>query len=53
MISHANACASTRARGGFYRAPLRRFLMLSSFSFDSSVARDLLDPRPGRHPVPA
>ncbi|WP_153788945.1 amino acid adenylation domain-containing protein [Pseudomonas sp. EMN2] len=38
MISHANACASTRARGEFYRAPLRRFLMLSSFSFDSSVA---------------
>lgn len=38
MISHANACASTRARGEFYRAPLSRFLMLSSFSFDSSVA---------------
>lgn len=38
MISHANACASTRARGLFYRQPLKRFLMLSSFSFDSSVA---------------
>ncbi|WP_248920521.1 non-ribosomal peptide synthetase [Pseudomonas entomophila] len=38
MISHANACASTRARAAFYQAPLRRFLMLSSFSFDSSVA---------------
>ncbi|WP_460420739.1 non-ribosomal peptide synthetase [Pseudomonas sp. ZL2] len=38
MISHANACASTRARGLFYRQPLLRFLMLSSFSFDSSVA---------------
>ncbi|EJM47837.1 amino acid adenylation enzyme/thioester reductase family protein [Pseudomonas sp. GM33] len=38
MISHANAVASTLARTGFYRQPLRAFLMLSSFSFDSSVA---------------
>lgn len=38
MISHANAVASTLARHGFYRQPLRTFLMLSSFSFDSSVA---------------
>ena len=38
MISHANACASTQARLQFYREPIQRFLMLSSFSFDSSVA---------------
>jgi amino acid adenylation domain-containing protein len=38
MISHANAVASTLARSAFYRQPLRTFLMLSSFSFDSSVA---------------
>ncbi|WP_223445086.1 non-ribosomal peptide synthetase [Pseudomonas sp. BF-R-19] len=38
MISHANAVASTLARNAFYRQPLRAFLMLSSFSFDSSVA---------------
>ena len=38
MISHANAVASTLARSAFYRQPLRAFLMLSSFSFDSSVA---------------
>jgi amino acid adenylation domain-containing protein len=38
MISHANALASTVARKAFYRQPLRSFLMLSSFSFDSSVA---------------
>jgi amino acid adenylation domain-containing protein len=38
MISHANAVASTLARTAFYRQPLRSFLMLSSFSFDSSVA---------------
>jgi amino acid adenylation domain-containing protein len=38
MISHANAVASTLARNAFYRQPLRGFLMLSSFSFDSSVA---------------
>ena len=38
MVSHANAVASTLARGRFYREPLDNFLMLSSFSFDSSVA---------------
>lgn len=38
MVSHANASTSTLARGAFYQAPLERFLMLSSFSFDSSVA---------------
>ena len=38
MVSHANAVASTLARGHFYREALSNFLMLSSFSFDSSVA---------------
>ncbi|PBJ26785.1 Tyrocidine synthase 3 [Pseudomonas sp. ACN8] len=38
MVNHANALASTLARNAFYRQPLRAFLMLSSFSFDSSVA---------------
>jgi len=38
MVSHANAVASTLARGQFYREALGNFLMLSSFSFDSSVA---------------
>lgn len=38
MVSHANAVASTLARGRFYREALGNFLMLSSFSFDSSVA---------------
>lgn len=38
MISHANASTSTLARRWFYRTPVERFLMLSSFSFDSSVA---------------
>lgn len=38
MISHANAVASTLARFSFYELPLARFLLLSSPSFDSSVA---------------
>jgi amino acid adenylation domain-containing protein len=38
MVSHANAVASTVARFSFYREPVSRFLLLSSFSFDSSVA---------------
>ncbi len=39
MVSHANAVASTLARPAFYGArPLTGFLMLSSLSFDSSVA---------------
>lgn len=38
MVSHANAVASTRARFEFYAEPVSRFLMLSSPSFDSSVA---------------
>ena len=39
MVSHANAVSSTLARPAFYgAAPLTGFLMLSSLSFDSSVA---------------
>jgi amino acid adenylation domain-containing protein len=38
MVSHANAVASTLARFRFYRTPVERFLLLSSSSFDSSVA---------------
>ena len=39
MVSHVNAVASTLARPAFYGArPLTGFLMLSSLSFDSSVA---------------
>ncbi|MCY1331038.1 Tyrocidine synthase 3 [compost metagenome] len=37
-VSHANAVASTLARHAHYRAPVRGFLLLSSLSFDSSVA---------------
>ena len=37
-VSHANALASTLARFVHYRAPLESFLLLSSLSFDSSVA---------------
>jgi amino acid adenylation domain-containing protein len=38
MIDHGNAVASTRARHDFYSQPVSAFLLLSSFSFDSSVA---------------
>lgn len=38
MISHENAVSSTQARIEYYALPPRRFLVLSSFSFDSSVA---------------
>ena len=38
MVSHANAVASTLARFEFYKDPVTRYLLLSSFSFDSSVA---------------
>ena len=39
MVSHANAVSSTLARPAFYgAAPLTGVLMLSSLSFDSSVA---------------
>jgi amino acid adenylation domain-containing protein len=38
MVSHENVFLSTAARIGYYAQPPRRFLVLSSFSFDSSVA---------------
>jgi len=37
-VSHANALASTLARFVHYPAPVESFLLLSSLSFDSSVA---------------
>lgn len=38
VISHRNAVASTLARFSFYPEPVRGFLLLSAFAFDSSVA---------------
>jgi amino acid adenylation domain-containing protein len=38
MVSHANLLHSTSARLLYYREPVSAFLLLSSFSFDSSVA---------------
>ena len=38
LISHANLLHSTRVRNTYYTDPLRCFLLLSSFAFDSSVA---------------
>jgi amino acid adenylation domain-containing protein len=38
MISHRNLAHSTAARFQFYGEPARRYLLLSSFAFDSSVA---------------
>ncbi len=38
MITHANLAWSTAARAAWYGEPVRRFLLLSSFAFDSSVA---------------
>ncbi|CAM3296224.1 amino acid adenylation domain-containing protein [Corallococcus sp. ZKHCc1 1396] len=38
MISHRGLQISNTARLHFYRAPARRYLLLSSFAFDSSVA---------------
>ncbi|MGB5833945.1 MAG: amino acid adenylation domain-containing protein [Thiohalocapsa sp.] len=37
LVTHGNLSASTSARLGFYDEPPKRFLLLSSFSFDSSV----------------
>ena len=37
-ITHRNLVHSTHARHRFYQQPAARFLLLSSFSFDSSVA---------------
>jgi amino acid adenylation domain-containing protein len=38
LITHANLMRSNSARELYYPAPVRRFLLLSSFAFDSSVA---------------
>ena len=38
MVSHRNLLASTFARKAYYKEPVGRFLLLSSFAFDSSVA---------------
>jgi len=38
MVTHANLVHSTLARIGYYQQPIGRYLLLSSFSFDSSVA---------------
>ncbi|MCI0565055.1 MAG: AMP-binding protein, partial [Nitrososphaera sp.] len=38
MVSHANAVHSTEARIDYYDPAISSFLLLSSFSFDSSVA---------------
>ncbi|MGH8547300.1 MAG: amino acid adenylation domain-containing protein [Methylococcales bacterium] len=37
-VTHGNVLASTRARLSYYEEPIERFLLLSSFAFDSSVA---------------
>jgi amino acid adenylation domain-containing protein/non-ribosomal peptide synthase protein (TIGR01720 family) len=37
MVTHRNLAASTLARDAHYGAPVGRFLLLSSFAFDSSV----------------
>ncbi|MDQ3257079.1 MAG: amino acid adenylation domain-containing protein, partial [Acidobacteriota bacterium] len=37
-IAHGNLLHSTRARLSYYREPVARYLLLSSFAFDSSVA---------------
>jgi amino acid adenylation domain-containing protein len=37
-VSHHNLAASTQARNQFYSEPPGRFLLLSSYAFDSSVA---------------
>ncbi len=38
MVAHRSAVQSTRARLAYYTEPVHAFLLLSSFSFDSSVA---------------
>ena len=37
MVNHGNIVHSTTARYSFYETPVERFLLLSSFSFDSSL----------------
>ncbi|WP_282792786.1 amino acid adenylation domain-containing protein [Streptomyces sp. CC224B] len=38
QVAHDNLVASTAARGHYYSTPPQRYLLLSSLSFDSSVA---------------
>ena len=38
LVNHGNLVHSTAARLSYYQDPVDRFLLLSSFSFDSSVA---------------
>jgi amino acid adenylation domain-containing protein len=38
MVTQRNLLASTMAREAYYEEPVRRYLLLSSFAFDSSVA---------------
>ena len=38
LVSHENVVHSTLARNAYYHEPLTTYLLLSSFSFDSSVA---------------
>jgi amino acid adenylation domain-containing protein len=38
VIAHQNIVNSTRARSGYYSDPIHSFLLLSSLSFDSSLA---------------
>jgi len=38
MVTHSNLYYSTQARLEYYKTPIERYLLLSSFSFDSSVA---------------
>ncbi|HEV7505645.1 MAG TPA: amino acid adenylation domain-containing protein, partial [Thermoanaerobaculia bacterium] len=38
VVSHRSLVSSTKARSIYYREPVSRFLLASSFAFDSSVA---------------
>ena len=38
LVTHRNLVASTTARPAFYSEPVQRFLLLSSFAYDSSLA---------------
>lgn len=38
LVTHQNLVNSTSARLKYYRAPVDKFLLLSSFAFDSSIA---------------
>ena len=52
-IAHSNVAQSTWARLSYYKEPIRSFLLLSTFSLDSSVAGIFLDAVAGRQAVPA